>query len=40
MVGMEQKLLVPFGAENGAVHDARFEIQTPAPRRVTRSQAA
>src|ERR1035438_8468159 len=29
MVGIEEKLLVPFGAEDGAVHDAGFESKSP-----------
>src|SRR5579872_3378338 len=29
MVGIEQKFFVPFGSENGAVHDAGLESQMP-----------
>src|ERR1700733_7614621 len=29
MMGIEEKLLVPFGAEDGAVHDTGFESKFP-----------
>src|ERR1700734_701051 len=29
MMGMEQKFLIPFGAEDGAVHKARLEFKFP-----------
>ena len=40
MMGIQQKLLVAFGAEDGAFHDAGFESELLARRCRTRSQAA